>query len=61
MQSMYSLYTKESNHAVYSLYSSDILGGSIDCRDNRDVRFDSKRKMKTSPFMGPSKDRISVN
>ena len=32
---------RESNHVVYSLYSRDILGDSIDYMNERDVMFDS--------------------
>ena len=41
---------RESNHPVYSLYNSDILGDSVNCRVEGGVRFDSKSKMKTSPL-----------
>ena len=41
---------RESNYAVYSLYNSDILGDSVNCRVEGGVRFDSKSKMKTSPL-----------
>ena len=51
---------RESNHVVYSLYNPDILGDSIDCRVEGGVRIGSKRKMKTSPLTGPSKDKVSV-
>ena len=32
---------RESNHAVYSLYSTGILGDLINYMNKRDVRFDS--------------------
>ena len=46
---------------VYSLYSADLLRDSIDCGVEGGVRFDSKHKMKTSPLMGPSKDKVSIS
>ena len=52
---------RESNHAVYSLYSTDILGDKINYMDKGYDRFDFIRKMKTSSLTGSSKDRISVN
>ena len=52
---------RESNHAVYSLYSMDILEDTNDYMDKGDVRFDSIRKMITSSLMVSSKDRISVD
>ena len=52
---------RESNHAVYSLYSADILGGTIDHMDKGDVRFDSICKMKTSSLKESIKDRIRID
>ena len=50
---------RESNHAVYSLCNSDILGDSVTCGVGGDVRFDSNIKMKTSPSMESSKEEYS--
>ena len=51
---------RESNHAVYSLYSRGILGDSIDYKNERDVWFYSTCKMKTSSHLGSIKDRIRI-
>ena len=51
---------RESNRAVNSLYSRDILGDSIDYMNERDVRFDYSCKMKTSSHLGSIKDRIGI-
>ena len=52
---------RESNHAVYSLHNLDILGDSVDCWVEGDVRFDSNNKMKTSPLMEPSIEEVGVS
>ena len=51
---------RESNHAVYSLYSREHLVDSIDCRDKGEVRFGSKCKMKISPHPESIKGKIRV-
>ena len=51
---------RESNHAVYSLYSRDIRGDLIDYMNKRDVRFDSTSKMKTSSYLGSIKNRTRI-
>ena len=42
---------RESSHAVYSLYNSDILGKSVNYNVDGELRFDSNSKIKTSPLM----------
>ena len=51
---------RELNHAVYSLNSREHLVKSIDCVNKREVRFDSKCKIKTSFYSAPSKDKIRI-
>ena len=49
------------NHAVYSLYNSDILENSNNCGVGRGVRFESNGKMRTSPLIELSKEEIDVS
>ena len=51
----------ESNHAVYSLNNSDILGNSDNCGIGWGVRFESNRKIKSYPIVEPSKEEIDVS
>ena len=52
---------RESNHAVYSLNNSDILGNSDNCGIGWGVRFESNRKIKSYPIVEPSKEEIDVS
>ena len=49
---------RESNHAVYSLYNSDILGNSNNCGVGEGVRSESNGKMRTSPLIEFIKEEI---
>ena len=49
------------NHAIYSLYNSDILGDSVNWRIGGDVSFDFNKKMKTSPPVESSKEEVGVS
>ena len=47
---------RESNHAVYSLYSREHLKDWIDCVNKGEVRFDSECKIKASFYPKSIKD-----